>query len=623
VSESSAPAAAADEPVVPEPVTPGLVDHDQADPEPVTDVFDPVEAAPPGRHRRADGARTNVLSPRTMAVLRLARTVGPLALVAVTLAACTTSSAPPAPPTARVERATVSTAVASSGSLAAITEQNLGFTKAGQIRSVEVKVGQRVTAGQVLATIDDVPARRVLEQQQGELDSQRSALTRQINATTVAGARNTTNQAQDILAATRDQRDATLEADRSAVDRAEKQLDVAEDAQDDADDALDDAEDACRSSGGSSGSSSGSGSADSSAILAGLGSSDSDDDSDDDSDKAEALEEKRKKLEAALQAAGALAGSFVSGAAGANSPCNQVGSAQSAANSADQQVEAARTTLDQARNRVQVDEAAQQVQIENAQQSVVTAQNNLTSASTDRPSLIAQQRGVVAAQEALVRSAQKDVDDTVLRAPADGTVAALNGAVGEFLTAGSATTPLAPGSGGAIPGASASTAGAAAGAVTRPGGTQFIVLDNVDRFEVVVPFEESDAVKITPNQKVNVSFDAIPDLTLPGTVTAVSPSASALSGVISYYATVALAQGDPRLKNGQTAQTAVLTTELDDVLSVPNSAVRRQGDRALVTVQQFDGQRTVEFQPGAVGDERTQVLSGLTAGDEVVVPSGR
>ena len=118
-------------------------------------------------------------------------------------------------------------------------------------------------------------------------------------------------------------------------------------------------------------------------------------------------------------------------------------------------------------------------------------------------------------------------------------------------------------------------------------------------------------------------FDGIPDLTLPGTVTAVSPSATALSGVISYYATVTLAQGDPRLKNGQTAQAAVLTTELDDVLSVPNSAVHRQGDRTTVTVQQFDGQRTVEFQAGVVGDERTQVLSGLTAGDEVVVPAGR
>jgi HlyD family secretion protein len=106
-------------------------------------------------------------------------------------------------------------------------------------------------------------------------------------------------------------------------------------------------------------------------------------------------------------------------------------------------------------------------------------------------------------------------------------------------------------------------------------------------------------------------------------VESVSPSASALSGVISYYATVRLTQSDPRLRNGQTAQAAVLTTALDDVLTVPNAAVRRDGAKSTVTVLGFDGPRTVEFQPGVVGDDRTQVLSGLTAGDEVVVPSGR
>ena len=213
MSESSAPAAAADEPVVPEPGTPGLVDRDQADPEPVTDVFDPVEAAPPGRHRRADGGRTIVLSARTMAVLRLARTVTPARAGGGHARRLHHVVRAPRAPDRPRRAGDVTTAVSSSGSLAAVTEQNLGFTKAGQIKSVEVKVGQQVTAGQVLATIDDAPARRVLEQQQGELDSQRAALTRQVNATTVAGAQNTTNQAQDILAATQDQRDATLEAD--------------------------------------------------------------------------------------------------------------------------------------------------------------------------------------------------------------------------------------------------------------------------------------------------------------------------------------------------------------------------------------------------------------------------
>ena len=137
------------------------------------------------------------------------------------------------------------------------------------------------------------------------------------------------------------------------------------------------------------------------------------------------------------------------------------------------------------------------------------------------------------------------------------------------------------------------------------------------------PEGRSRAVRVAPDQRVDVRFDAIPDLTLPGTVVAVSPTASALSGVISYYATIALSQGDPRLRSGQTAQASVVTEELRDVLAVPNSAIRRQGGRTQVTVQRFDGQRVVDITTGTVGDTYTQVLSGLSQGDEVVLPNGR
>ena len=564
--------------------------------------------APRTRHRKAVTARTEM----TRRILRIAV---PTTLVAATLVACTTSSGPPPPPTVRVERTSVTTSVSSSGSLTAVTSQNLGFLKGGQLKTVDVKVGQKVTAGQVLATVDDTQLRHTLEQQQGQLASQQAALNRIVNATTVTGAENTTNQAGEILDATEDQASATVDADDVAVERAKAQLDFDEDASDDIDDQLDQAEKACDASGGTPSSSS----IDTSGLLSGiLGQSDSDGDGDDDSAK-----ERKKQLEAALKAAGSLAGSLVSSSASSSNPaCMQVATLQSAQTQADRQVVASRTALEQAEARRDVDEASSRVQVENARQGVVTAQNNLESAQTDRPSLIAQQRGLVAVSQAAVASAQKDVDDTVLRATADGTIAALNGAVGEVLAPSAATTPLAPGSTGAIPGAGTSI-NAAAGTVDRPGGTQFLVLDNVDTFEVVVPFEESDAVRVSPNQRVDVRFDAVPDLTLPGNVVAVSPSASALSGVISYYVTVGLSQSDPRLRNGQTAQASVVTSELRDVLAVPNTAIRRQGGRTQVTVQRFDGQQVVDITPGVVGDTYTQVLSGLSAGDEVVVPNGR
>jgi HlyD family secretion protein len=150
------------------------------------------------------------------------------------------------------------------------------------------------------------------------------------------------------------------------------------------------------------------------------------------------------------------------------------------------------------------------------------------------------------------------------------------------------------------------------------------VLDGIDTFQVVVPFEEADASRIASGQNVDVTFDAIPDLTRRGTILGVAPAATASSGVIGYYVTVLLTETDPRLRNGQTAQAAVHTDELRDVTAVPNSAVRREAGQTTVTVVGPGGiERTVPFQAGVVGDTLTQVVSGLTVGDQVVVGDRR
>ena len=526
-------------------------------------------------------------------------------LIALTVVACS-SDETPAPQTARVTRAAVTSGVTSTGSLTAINEQNLGFSQGGQLTSVAVKVGDRVTAGQILATIDDFALQQNLAQQQAQLNSQQAVLNRIINGTTVAGARDTLGQAGKILSATRDQVDAQEEADKSAVERAKKQLSVDKKA-------LDQAEDQRR------------------IVKSGCSSSDSDDsDSDSLSDSAQkALKDLQAgDTEGATDSLPDLSSltSLLTPSSGTSCE-QQVAAAETSVISAERQVEASRTSLEAARQKQDVDAATGRVSIENTRQSQITAQNTLNSASSDRPFDIAQQRALVANGQALVRSAQKDVEDATLKAPVDGTVSAINGAVGEFLSPSSGTTALAPGSDAAIPGAdSSSGSGAAAGAatVTRPGGSQFIVLEDVNRLQVVLPFEESDAAQIVPNQSVTVGFDAIPDLTRDGTVLSVAPSGTAISGIISYYVTVVLNDSDPRLKDGQTARATVVTQALDNVLSVPNSAVRKQGNDSTVVVVGANGeQRPVTFQAGVVGAERTQVISGLFDGQEVVIPSAR
>src|SRR5262249_46583571 len=150
---------------------------------------------------------------------------------------------------------------------------------------------------------------------------------------------------------------------------------------------------------------------------------------------------------------------------------------------------------------------------------------------------------------------------------------------------------------------------------TSPGGKAFIVLNDIATFQVVVPFQESEAAKVQPNQKVKVTFDAIPDLRRDGTVLSVAPSPVNVSGVTTYHATILLSQGDPRMKDGLTAQVGVLTSETDNVLVVPNEFVVKQNGGSFVNVPGVDGKpRLQQFQPGAVGTSSTQVLSGLGEG---------
>ena len=549
-------------------------------------------------------------------------------LMPLVLAACTAGRSPVAS-TVPVERATITNEVTASGSVSAATSQNLGFAKGGRLTSLRVKVGEQVRAGQVLATVDSYALRQVLKQQEANLAAQQAALDRIIANPAVSGARATLSQSKVILTATQRQVRAVGIADDSAITRARAQLRAARRAKQKADDAVEAARDACKVSDPPPATSARTTPASARATPT----SPATPTAPPTSTRTPTPSARRTPSASAIPTAPATPTAPVSPTAPAASTAaaacaSQVAMARSAQASADQGVEAGKTTLAAAEQKKKVDAAAGQVSVETSRQSVVAAQNALNAASADRPHAIDQQRALVTGAEALVRSARRDVVDGTLTAPADGVVSAINGVPGEYLSPSSGTTALAPGSRAAIPGSAAAGGAAAAAATgttaTRPGGSAFLVLSSANSFQVVIPFEESDAAQIAPDQRVSMRFDAIPDLTETGTVVAIAPSATAISGVISYYVTIDLDIPDPRLRDGQTAHAAVVIDERENVLSVPNAAVRRQGDMAIVVVVDPDGnQHIVTIQTGIVGPDRTEVLSGLSEGQRVVVSPGR
>ncbi|MCD2187461.1 efflux RND transporter periplasmic adaptor subunit [Actinomycetospora soli] len=489
-----------------------------------------------------------------------------VAVATLTLSACGGAGENAPPQTVRVERASVSSGVDSGGSVSALGATNLGFATAGQLTSVRVKVGDRVEPGDVLATIDDFQARQALKQAQAGLAGQEAQYEQTKDGTQVGGAQNSLNAAASVVSATKRQVDATLRADDAAISAAKAALPQAQ---------------------------------------AGY---------------AQAVAQLQ-----AYQTACASGGAYPTAPA---APCQSIPAAQYAVQSAQQGVQQAQQALQQAQQKRSVDAAAGDLQIASARQGQVSAQNGLDSASAARPNSLDAAQAAVDNARAQVEIARRNLADTTLRAPAAGTVSALNGAVGEYLQPSSGTSALAPGSDATIPGA-AQAAGAAAGAgaaaaasPSRPGGTQFLVLQNVAQFEVVAPFQEVDAAKIAPAQRTVISLDAIPERSFAGTVLAIAPSGTAIGGSIQYYVTMALTDSDPRVRDGQSARATVVTAQ-SDRLSVPNSALRREGPRTVATVQEADGRQVpTPVTTGLVGADRTEILSGLTEGQQVVIGGG-
>lgn len=215
--------------------------------------------------------------------------------------------------------------------------------------------------------------------------------------------------------------------------------------------------------------------------------------------------------------------------------------------------------------------------------------------------------------ELTVDSARQEVRETTLRAPISGTIASLSGSVGETVSGGSA--------GG---GASEAGAGGAAGGESSGGessGSAFIVLAQLHRLKMEVSFSESDIGKVRKGQTATVSIDSMEGTELAGEVTKVSvlPSEGS-SSVVEYPATIVLSQSAKGLRAGMSASAEVVVEQVKDAVTVPSEAISRLGSGKTVTVEEDGKEVTKTVTTGLEGDETTEVISGLKAGQTLVLP---
>ncbi len=194
---------------------------------------------------------------------------------------------------------------------------------------------------------------------------------------------------------------------------------------------------------------------------------------------------------------------------------------------------------------------------------------------------------IAQAQVALDR-AQAAENRTLLLAPYDGLITAVNAEVG---------------------------------ALVAPGVPVVEIVD-VSPLRLTVQIDEIDVRAIRVGQAATVKLDALSDVQLRATVEEVALVPENSNGIVSYGATVRLDDADPRVRVGMTADASVIVDSRSGVLVVPNQYIRldRQRGGAYVNRVQSDGTLLeVAVTLGLQGQDRSEVIAGLRQGDVIAV----
>jgi len=145
-------------------------------------------------------------------------------------------------------------------------------------------------------------------------------------------------------------------------------------------------------------------------------------------------------------------------------------------------------------------------------------------------------------------------------------------------------------------------------------------LDDLSRLLVDVPVSEVDINRIQVGQEVLLTFDAIFGKEYTGKITQVARVGTNTQGVVNFTVTVELTDPDQSVRPGMTAAVNIVATRLEDVLLVPNRAVRIREGKRVVYVMRDQLPEPVGIELGASSDLYSEVVSGdLKEGDLVVL----
>jgi multidrug efflux pump subunit AcrA (membrane-fusion protein) len=218
-----------------------------------------------------------------------------------------------------------------------------------------------------------------------------------------------------------------------------------------------------------------------------------------------------------------------------------------------------------------------------------------------------QDQGSIAQDETSVEQDDKSLQETQLVALISGTVTAVNGSVGQTVSGGGSST--------------SSTSSTSSSTSSTTSSSALVTIQSLGSFQLVADVAEADATKIEVHQTASVTLAALSNTEVSGVVTAVSPVSTVVNNVVEYPVTIALVRPPKSLKDGMTAEVAIVVQSASNVLLLPSAAITTTGNVSTVNVLSKGVQKTVTVTLGIVGTSFTQVTSGVSEGETIVEPT--
>jgi HlyD family secretion protein len=189
--------------------------------------------------------------------------------------------------------------------------------------------------------------------------------------------------------------------------------------------------------------------------------------------------------------------------------------------------------------------------------------------------------------------AVSQLEDTEIKAPIDGLV------IGKPIPAGQTVAP----------------------GIANP--MVLLTIADMSKMQISVQVDESDIGKVVVGQKVTFTVDSYPGKTFTGIVSNVSKKASVQQNVVYYPVTVDIDEPEGLLKPTMTARVTINVGESKNTLIIPLSAVKENKGQQFVQVMVDGKPQNRPVKLGLASDDKTEVLSGLADGEQILMPSSK